>query len=205
MRVAWHWGPPAWVTLARLPGRKNSGLNLPPFRRRWGLQFPPPQRARQTTASCSRRSPPTTMMGGGVQDVVDNYVAGALLSVEAALDDEMNRMQNLNVCSRRHTCPHTRIVLLRVRVPNLCLLYVPHRRTIYKRFGPTECRRCRRRLRSGRRAAASPALTPDAEAEARWSWLGLGLGLARAAAPRRKLALAAPTHPSRVQQWAGLP
>lgn len=47
------------------------------------------------------------MMGGGVQDVVDNYVAGALLSVEAALDDEMNRMQNLNVSCRRHTRPRT--------------------------------------------------------------------------------------------------
>ena len=56
---------------------------------------------------CLAQPPPPTMMGGGVQDVVDNYVAGALLSVEAALDDEMNRMQNLNVCSRRHTCPHT--------------------------------------------------------------------------------------------------
>ena len=50
------------------------------------------------------------MMGGGVQDVVDNYVAGALLSVEAALDDEMNKMENLNVRCR-HTCPAVRACL----------------------------------------------------------------------------------------------
>ena len=36
------------------------------------------------------------MMSGGVQDIIDQQVAGALLSVEAALDDEMNRMENLN-------------------------------------------------------------------------------------------------------------
>jgi|TARA_B110001469_G_C9536527_1_gene266563 hypothetical protein len=47
------------------------------------------------------------MMGGGVQDIVDQHVAGALLSVEAALDDEMNRMENLQVCSRRHMPAHT--------------------------------------------------------------------------------------------------
>ena len=68
------------------------------------------------------------MMGGGVQDVVDNYVAGALLSVEAALDDEMNRMQNLNVSCRRHTRPHTHHVLMRTRAPDLRHLHAPRRR-----------------------------------------------------------------------------
>ena len=69
------------------------------------LYVSPRSNAPPSLGRCSAHA--TTMMGGGVQDVVDNYVAGALLSVEAALDDEMNRMQNLNVCSRRHTCPHT--------------------------------------------------------------------------------------------------
>eukprot|EP00321_Phaeocystis_globosa_P009956 CAMPEP_0118828070 /NCGR_PEP_ID=MMETSP1162-20130426/16865_1 /TAXON_ID=33656 /ORGANISM="Phaeocystis Sp, Strain CCMP2710" /LENGTH=206 /DNA_ID=CAMNT_0006758999 /DNA_START=48 /DNA_END=668 /DNA_ORIENTATION=- len=36
------------------------------------------------------------MMSGGVQDIIDQQVAGALLQVEAALDDEMNRIDNLN-------------------------------------------------------------------------------------------------------------
>ena len=46
------------------------------------------------------------MMSGGVQDIIDQQVAGALLQVEAALDDEMNRIDNLNVCRRRRTCQH---------------------------------------------------------------------------------------------------
>ena len=43
-----------------------------------------------------------------MQDIIDQQVAGALLQVEAALDDEMNRIDNLNVCRRRHPCQHTR-------------------------------------------------------------------------------------------------
>ena len=46
----------------------------------------------------------SAMMSGGVQDIIDQQVAGAMLQVEAALDDEMNRIDNLNVCRRRHTC-----------------------------------------------------------------------------------------------------
>ena len=67
------------------------------------LFLPVNARSQQATASTAARS---TMMSGGVQDIIDQQVAGALLSVEAALDDEMNRMENLNVCRRRHTCQH---------------------------------------------------------------------------------------------------
>lgn len=37
------------------------------------------------------------MQGGGVQDILDNYVASALSQVERSLDDEMQRMDNLGV------------------------------------------------------------------------------------------------------------
>merc|ERR1711998_233721 len=36
------------------------------------------------------------MAGGGIQDIVDNYVVNALSQVEAALDDEMQRIDTLN-------------------------------------------------------------------------------------------------------------
>ena len=42
------------------------------------------------------------MMGGGVQDILDNYVMNAMQQVESALDDEMQRMDNLGV--RRRPC-----------------------------------------------------------------------------------------------------
>lgn len=50
------------------------------------------------------------MMGGGVQDIVDNYVMNAMQQVESALDDEMQRMDNLGVrrrplCTRRRCRP----------------------------------------------------------------------------------------------------
>merc|ERR1711865_416389 len=35
------------------------------------------------------------MMGGGVQDILDSHVTNMLGQVEAALDDEMNRMETL--------------------------------------------------------------------------------------------------------------
>ena len=75
------------------------------------------------------------MQGGGVQDVIDQYVAGAMLSVEAAIDDEMNKMENLNVCSRLHTCHNTHSCC-----EGVCLtsaVYVLLRRTTSDEFGPT--------------------------------------------------------------------
>ena len=48
------------------------------------------------------------MMSGGVQDIIDQQGAGALLQVEAALDDEMNRIDNLNVCLPADTHASTR-------------------------------------------------------------------------------------------------
>ena len=75
----------------------------------------------------------STMMSGGVQDIIDQQVAGALLQVEAALDDEMNRIDNLNVCRRRHPCQHA----LTAAKPHLRRLHVPLRRTTCRRFGRT--------------------------------------------------------------------
>ena len=75
----------------------------------------------------------STMMSGGVQDIIDQQVAGALLQVEAALDDEMNRIDNLNVCRRRHPCQR----VLTAAKPHLRRLHVPLRRTTCRRFGRT--------------------------------------------------------------------
>ena len=36
-------------------------------------------------------------MGGGVQDIIDDYAIRALSQVEQALDDEIQRTDNLNV------------------------------------------------------------------------------------------------------------
>ena len=76
----------------------------------------------------------SSMMSGGVQDIIDQQVAGALLQVEAALDDEMNRIDNLNVCRRRHTRQQHALTAAK---PHLRRLHVPLRRTTCRRFGRT--------------------------------------------------------------------
>ena len=40
-------------------------------------------------------------MGGGVQDIIDDYAIRALSQVEQALDDEIQRTDNLNVSRSR--------------------------------------------------------------------------------------------------------